>query len=189
MVTRKRHFVVSFFVGAVMLMMIIASAIFFSAIAPNENMDTRTIFVLGCSTKDGYPEAILEERLKKAIEVGQQNPDATIYVSGGYDKGENTSEGDVMKNYLINQGVSNKIVVESQSTSTYENFQYTLGMMDSTDNICVVTSDYHSLRVGLIMARFDVNGSIVKSSIPPSDWVWHWGREILANIKTFFVDW
>ena len=53
---------------------------------------------------DGSMHDILVQRLEKTLEIANQNPDALIIVTGGVPQ-NNKTEGDLMKQWLIEKGV------------------------------------------------------------------------------------
>ena len=83
------------------------------------------IIVLGAGLKGDTPSLALERRLEKAAEYMNKNGNAIAIVSGGQGKGETISEAQAMENYLLNHGIrEDRIIKEDNSTSTYENFEY-----------------------------------------------------------------
>lgn len=94
---------------------------------------------------------LLELRLDKGLSVyekGQKR--AKIIVSGGQGEDEKISEAEAMKRYLLNKGIDESVILlEDQSTSTYENLLYSKKIMDrlSENYTCIfVTNDYHVFR-------------------------------------------
>ena len=87
--------------------------------------------MLGAGLKGDTPSLALERRLEKAAEYMNKNGNAIAIVSGGQGKGETISEAQAMENYLLNHGIrEDRIIKEDNSTSTYENFEYSKLMMD-----------------------------------------------------------
>ena len=77
------------------------------------------IIILGCQVKkDGSLTSLLKSRVDTAIEFSKMQKEKTgkdlIFVpSGGQGKDENISEGQAMKNYLIQNGIKEeKILVQ-----------------------------------------------------------------------------
>ena len=84
-----------------------------------------------------------------------KNGNAIAIVSGGQGKGETISEAQAMENYLLNHGIrEDRIIKEDNSTSTYENFEYSKLVMDEGQAV-FVTNEFHVLRSEL-MAK--ING-------------------------------
>ena len=90
---------------------------------PKANGKYKYVIVLGAKVKRGaIPSKALAFRLNAALDYAKQYPDIQIIVSGGQGPDEDATEASVMKQYLIDRGFpESQIIVEDQSTSTYEN--------------------------------------------------------------------
>jgi len=111
-------------------------------------------------------------------------------VSGGQGFDELISEAEAMKRYLIEKGISpDRIQLEDQSTSTYENLVFSKEIMTIENaNVILVTSDYHMYRAKRIGKRvgFDIQGiSAINST---GERIVRMRREILAVIKDIIVE-
>ena len=84
------------------------------------------IMVLGAGIFTEKVTPMLAERLNRALSVYQHQTDkCKIIVSGGQGPDEPISEALAMQRYLIQHGVpQSSIIMESQSTNTFENFYY-----------------------------------------------------------------
>ena len=84
------------------------------------------IMVLGAGIFTEKVTPMLAERLNRALSVYQHQTDkCKILVSGGQGPDEPISEALAMQRYLIQHGVpQSSIIMESQSTNTFENFYY-----------------------------------------------------------------
>lgn len=148
-----------------------------------------TILVLGGGTKNNRPGAVLKGRLDQALAYAENHPDVNFIVSGGLGFGKTTSEGTIMKNYLMENGIQpERITIEEKATSTYENLLYTKKMIQPDDQVLIVTSDFHLFRTKLIASRVGVEaeglGSPLRISSVPQAHV----REYMAIIKSYFTD-
>jgi uncharacterized SAM-binding protein YcdF (DUF218 family) len=148
-----------------------------------------TILVLGGGTKNNRPGAVLKGRLDQALAYAEIHPDVTFIVSGGLGFGKTTSEGTIMKNYLVENGIEpDRITIEEKATSTYENLLYTKKMIQPDDQVLIVTSDFHLFRTKMIAERVGVEaeglGSPLRISSVPQAHV----REYMAIIKSYFTD-
>ena len=111
------------------------------------------IIVLGCGLMKDKVTPLLASRVDKAIEISKKNPNAKIIMSGGQGEDELCSEAEAMKKYAIARGVEeDRIILEDQSTSTYENLVFSTRLMGSHKKVAIVTTRYHLLRA-LIMSR------------------------------------
>jgi vancomycin permeability regulator SanA len=121
------------------------------------------IIILGCKVnKDKTLPPLLKGRVDKAIEFAKKqkeetNKDITFITSGGKGTDETISEAMAMKNYLIEQGIDkDNIIVEDKSTNTYQNFKYSLELIDKNDpNILFSTTNYHVFRAGNIASKIN----------------------------------
>jgi uncharacterized SAM-binding protein YcdF (DUF218 family) len=133
--------------------------LFFSLITANDHdVDVRKlgspkfILILGSGTPNCQVSKTLAARLDVGLKMAQFQPLAKVMVSGGQDFGLKCTEGQVMAEYLRVKGLdSARIVLEERSTSTFENFKFSLPIMQAlgfqlTDTLLVVTSDFHTLR-------------------------------------------
>lgn len=115
---------------------------------PVENV--RAVMVLGCRVKGEEPSNMLKSRLNAALEVLEDNPGAVCVVSGGKGSGEDISEAEAMRRYLVQNGISGeRIFTEDRSVSTRENFRFSKEIfeeLDISDGIVVATNDFHQYR-------------------------------------------
>lgn len=152
------------------------------------------IMILGAGIKGRNMLLIQLQRTERALEFIKRNPDVKIIVSGGQGKGEDISEAEAMKEYLIKHGVNSKnIIKEEKSKNTMENMKYTSGILNSIDGrgdpkIAVVTSDFHMFRAKFLARRVGLNvegiSAPVNKLLLPNFSV----RECFAIIKSFFID-
>lgn len=116
---------------------------------PKQGADA--VIVLGAAIHGDQPTLTLKNRLNKAIEYAEENPNAIIIVSGGQGPQESVTEAQVMAEYLRQHGISeSRIIQERAATSTYENFVYSKQLLDRIigDDLSIVfiTSDFHIFR-------------------------------------------
>ena len=125
--------------------------------------DKDYIIILGCKIrKDGTLTPILKSRVDRAITFSKMQYEATgkdiIFVpSGGKGNDEVISEGEAIRNYLLNHGISNdNIIVENKSRSTYENIKFSYKLIskkNSNPNIAFSTTNFHVFRAGIIARK------------------------------------
>ena len=122
--------------------------------------DKDYIIILGCRIrKDGTLTPILKNRVDRAINYSKMQYDATgkdiIFIpSGGKGNDEVISEGEAIKNYLLEQGINkNSIIVENKSKNTHENIKFSYRLINKKNksaNIAFSTTNFHVFRAGLI---------------------------------------
>lgn len=144
------------------------------------------ILVLGAQVKGKNLTYALQSRLDTAYEYAVENPESMVIVSGGQGPGEDVTEAYAMAEYLKMKGlVESRLILEDQSTSTYENIEYSKPLMDSTDaNVVLVTNHFHVYRgVGVAKKQGLTNveglGAPTKWYTIPNQYV----REAFAVVK------
>ncbi|MCH5189200.1 MAG: YdcF family protein [Oscillospiraceae bacterium] len=105
------------------------------------------------------PSDQLIERMNRAVVYLKSHLSTKAVCCGGcFRKEQKVSEAQIIKNYLMNNGIEEeRILLEDKSTTTYENFEFALKIIaedstKSTENtkIAYLTSDYHIFRSGII---------------------------------------
>lgn len=151
------------------------------------------IIVLGCQVKGTVPSPFLAARLDEGIRLFKEGYSNYIIVSGGKGTGEEISEAEAMKNYLVTKGIDkNKIIMEDKSLSTMENLGFSKALMDSKGfkNAIIVSNKYHLKRAS-VMARkngiVDASFSGVYVSKYPSFEITGFIREIPALIRLYLL--
>ncbi len=145
----------------------------------------RAVIVLGCQVRGETPSSMLAYRLEAAIDVLNTDTDIICVVSGGKGSGENISEAEAMRRYLVDKGISEeRVVKEDKSVSTRENIRFSseiLSQMGITDNIIIVTNDFHQYRAD-IYARENGFSSVghYSSRTPLRNLLNYWVREWAA---------
>ncbi len=164
----------------------------------NISSDCDYMIILGAAVKGSTPSLTLKGRLDTALDyMNKTKKIPYVVLSGGKGSSENISEASAMKNYLIQNGVSqSKIIVEDKSTNTFENFIYSKEKIENYShskvdslNIKVITTDFHALRSSLIARRVGYNDiSFYCSKSLPQFIPTYYTREFFAFIKTLIFD-
>ena len=125
----------------------------------HDETDTETpvsaVVILGAGVNGTEPSLSLYVRLTAALDYLDGKPEIPIVVTGGQGGGEDVTEARCMADWLIARGVAEeRIYLEEQATNTRENVEFSRAMLngigiDTTDNIAVVTADYHLYRASL----------------------------------------
>lgn len=115
--------------------------------------EPKVVIVLGCQVRGEEPSSMLAYRLIAAIEVLEANPEAVCVVSGGQGSGESISEAEAMYRFLLDRGIpESRIIREDKSVSTRENIRFSAALLSErgiTDNIVIVTNDFHQYRADI----------------------------------------
>src|SRR5699024_6136132 len=143
-ITKEVKFIYIFLIGvfSIVILLGIDIKIFGSKAIPKRS---DCIIVLGCSVYGTVPSPFLKGRLQHATGLYSEGYADYIIVSGGQGAGEDISEAEAMKNYLLIHGMDeNKIIVEDRSTSTYENLKYSKEEMDkrSLRDAIIVSNEF-----------------------------------------------
>ncbi|OUQ35305.1 YdcF family protein [Faecalibacterium sp. An122] len=87
---------------------------------------------------NGTPSAGMLSRLERGLEMAKKFPDAKIILSGGDVRTEYT-EASVMKQWLLDQGVSeDRLILDEKARDTYGNAIGTLGILEDMDAHSVI---------------------------------------------------
>ena len=129
----------------------------------NSGEDTDYLLVLGAKVKPWGPSLSLRNRIDAAYDYLTAHPDCTAILSGGKGDDEHISEAQCMFESLTAMGIDeNRLWMEDQSTSTWENLKFTLALIqEKTGNtpatMALVTSEYHLFRAGLFADRLGLD--------------------------------
>ncbi len=114
--------------------------------------DIDCILVLGCKVNaNGAPSHMLEDRLRRAVELYQAGAAPKLLMSGDHGT-EPYNEVQTMKQYAMDAGISSSdIFMDHAGFSTYESI-YRAKEVFQADRILIVTQEYHLYRA-LYIAR------------------------------------
>ncbi len=128
----------------------------------------RCTIVLGSGLKKGNQlTSTLIERLTLAEKLYQGE---TVILSGGQTAHETAAEADVMKAWLLKNGIipEDKLLLERESVNTRQNLRNTRQLypdkLNPADKLRIVTSDFHCWRVSRLAAKFGLSGAAVCGS-------------------------
>ncbi|WP_291650900.1 YdcF family protein [Clostridium sp.] len=189
--------IIKCFIAIILLIfIIIESAI---VIFPKNNKNySEYVIVLGAGVKGEKPSLTLRQRLDKTIEyINNQDKEPKIIVSGGQGRGEDISEAQAMKKYLVDNGVKEELIImEDKSTSTNENLIFSKEILESSTkreigdiNIKIITSDFHAFRSNMIAKNLGYKDiSLYTNGTFPALIPVMYSREFLAVIKSYLID-
>lgn len=181
-------------IGIIIFIIVEATIIIF----PKQNNSySNYVVILGAGVKGETPSLTLVQRLEKAIEyVNSQKKEVKIIVSGGQGSGEDISEAEAMKRYLVDNGIENEIIMEDKSTNTRENLLFSKEIIEKDSNkniedisVKIITSDFHAFRSNLIAKSLEYKNSTfltnntLEALIPVM-----YTREFFALIKYFLTE-
>ena len=166
-----------------MLVGAIAAGLIAAGYKPEPDKDF--MIILGCGLKkDGTPTPLLQGRIDRALrfyheQKEQTGKELTFVVSGGKGSDEVIAESASMKQYLLEQGISEeRIIEEGMSASTLENMKFSKDKITATGmdgKIAFATTNYHVFRSGLCARRVKMRavgvGAKTKWYFWPNAWV------------------
>ena len=131
---------------------------------PRFNQDF--IIVLGAGLIDGEKVSpLLAKRIDCALsfykEQKKQHKAPKLIMSGGQGADEKVSEAIAMKRYAVSKNISEEdILVETNSTSTFENMKFSNEMIHARKekaNVIFSSNNYHIFRAGLLARKAGVH--------------------------------
>ncbi len=148
--------------------------------------NVQTAIVLGAKIEeDASPAPALKARLDRVIELYETGHIEKIVVTGGQGSDEPVTESSAMQQYLIERGVSSEqIVLESRSTSTYENLANARYVIEER-HVYIVSSDFHLKRARYLAEKVGFTPVMIAAPTPPSVASKAHVRETLALLKTW----
>ena len=120
---------------------------------PKENVEY--MVVLGAKVRPDGPSVSLMDRIYAARDYMTEHPDVIAVVSGGQGPDEHMSEARCMYEQLTALGIDpDRIWMEDKATSTWENLNFTLALIEERTGkrpvkMGILSSEYHLFRAGL----------------------------------------
>ena len=168
-------------VGVVTAATLVGIMIKYSFASPPENA---TVVILGCRVHGTRPSTMLYDRMNTALKYIKENPDSYIIASGGKGQGEDISEAQAIKTYLLDQGVAKeKIFVEDKSVNTDENIKFSSKIIEDNNlntKIAVATDSFHQFRAWYFAKENGFESSAISCK---TRWYFsasYYSRELLA---------
>lgn len=148
---------------------------FFVAVNPGSagSTDNTYVLLLGCQVRNDGPSPTLRERINRAYSYLQDNPDTICIVTGGKGSDEIMSEAQCMKSELTAMGIDeNRIWPEDKATSTIENLQYSMELIQektgtSPSHITIISSETHLFRAGMMAKNLGLTATGIPAVTKP----------------------
>ena len=113
----------------------------------NTSAPVTHVVVLGMALENGKPTEDLKKRISTAEKYLERNKDAVLILTGGNPGEDGRTEAAVMRDLMLEDGISpEKMLLEDQATTTKENFENTVKIMDPEEPILLISSNYHMQR-------------------------------------------
>lgn len=125
----------------------------------DEAQPADAIVVLGAAQYSGHPSPVLKARLDHALDLWRRNPAGILIFTGGFGRGDTTSEAEVGRAYAKKHGVPDSaIMVENTGRTTSESMSSVAGILrERHASTAVLVSDpFHMLRLWLIAKRLGI---------------------------------
>jgi len=149
------------------------------------------IIVMGSKAEDNKPGPDLEKRIDRTLSYAREN-DYKKIIASGYSYGKSKSEGLIIKEKLIKNGLEpSSIMVEDQARNTYENLKNSFEVIDQLEedgDILIISSNYHMARIKLLSKRLDRSIYTLGARTPLKRIIFSYGREVLALYKSLIFD-
>ena len=148
--------------------------------------DIDAIVVLGCKVNGNNPSLMLQYRLDKAVEI-YHNLDTKIILTGDHGN-KNYDEVNVMKDYILNEDISDKdIFLDHAGFNTYDSI-YRIKNVFNAKKIIIVTQKYHLYRSLYIANSLGIEAYGIAAEDIPYKFIMLKNkiREILSRDKNFF---
>ena len=155
MVYKAAMTVFSTLFGLVLGVCLVTEAIVIRASFGSPDTSCSYIVVLGAKVNGASPSISLSDRIDAAYRYLTENPDTVAILSGGKGEDEGISEAQCMFNELTRMGIDgNRLLQEDKATSTWENIQFSLDIIEEKTGtrpatIGLLSSEYHLFRASL----------------------------------------
>ena len=177
--------------AAVIAPLIFGCVLFACGAKDNADGSEKAVIVLGCGIDGERVSPKLARRLDKAIEYFNEHPDKPVIVSGGQGVHDDIPESTAMKRYLVSKGVPDGMIIEeSNSTSTFENFEYSKDIADTLpggDKIVFVTSRFHIYRASRYAAGAGFEAHHIGARVPFYELPANYLCEMLAIVAEYVI--
>ncbi|MBO5248452.1 MAG: YdcF family protein [Clostridia bacterium] len=155
----------------------------------------QTVIVLGCSVRGETPSLMLRYRLEAALEWMTMHPNSVAVLCGGQGEGEDISEAECMKRWLMQHGIDeSRLKKEDTSTNTRENIRNAKKIVDdNTDDptqAVVVSTGFHLFRSKRICESegFSAYGIAAKMPELPFFHLNYYCREFASVLKMYLQE-
>ena len=113
--------------------------------------------------------------------------DIIFVPSGGQGSNEIVSEGECIGNYLESIGIpKERIIVESESATTYENFRNSYELMNKENGepmVAFSTTNFHVFRAGMLANSMGIAAEGIGAPTKSYFWINAFIREYVATIS------
>lgn len=147
------------------------------------------VLVLGAGVRGSEPSEILQDRIDQAYSYLSKNPDVICVATGGKGSDENISEAQCIYDHLVAMGIDgSRIWLEEQATSTIENFNYSITLIQEKtgtvpQSVTILSNEFHLFRAGWMAADCGLEADFIAA--PTSNgWI-----RVSYTIREVFAFW
>lgn len=127
----------------------------------DEARPAQAIVVLGAAQYNGRPSAVLKARLDHAADLYKRHLAPVVWVTGGGQPGDRTTEASASADYLHTVGVPDSAIQrEVQGTSSWQSLAAAAAIMKQhgVRDVILVSDPFHSLRIKAIASELGLVG-------------------------------
>ncbi|WP_181592546.1 DUF92 domain-containing protein [Paenibacillus sp. YN15] len=153
------------------------------------------LLILGARVKGETVTLSLKSRLDRGVEYMNRYPEAKAVLSGGQGPGEEMTEAETMRRYMVGRGIAeNRLILEQYSTDTYENMWFSKEVLNEQGvdlnavSVTVITNDFHMLRAKMLAKRAGFKVTGYSSRTPEFTVPKAYTRELAAFVKSYIFD-
>lgn len=184
----KKHPILSGFL--IFLTLLVLAAVLTGAVimdaADGSTGEFKHLIVLGTAVNGTEPSLMLADRIEAAGNYLEENQDVMCIVSG-YQSGEgNISEAQCMYNELTEMGIApDRIIMEDKATSTEENLEYSLALIEEIsgsrpETVGILSSEMHLYRASMFADEQDVTAYMIPAETSDTGtFIYYFIREIV----------
>lgn len=148
----------------------------------------KTAIVLGAALWENEPSPALKERLLRAKELIDEGKVERLILSGGLGSRDQLTEAEAMRRFLVSKGVPNeRILLETESHNTFANIQNSAKLLDGSNEVILVTHDYHMYRALQIAKELQLTAVPYPAHSQVLFGPYHKLRETLAIMKYYIT--
>ncbi len=144
---------ISLAVSLALVLYFVATYVSVRAVGESSSTDSAdVIVVMGAAQYDGVPSALLEARLRNALDMFEAKRAPLIAVTGGKQVGDRFTEAAASRRWLMDRGVpAESIVSETLGSSTWQSLMNIAPVLRERDvrSVIVSTSRWHVQRTVL----------------------------------------
>lgn len=182
-----RYVVLIIFISLIFIFIILEGFIVKDSIKKDNYEYTDYVIVLGARVKGTKLSLTLSHRLDTAYDYLIKNVESKAVLAGGQGPGEDISEAEAMKKYLIQKGIDeDRLIMENKSTNTQENIKNSFEIIEETNEnsaVTIVTSDFHVYRAKGIANKYFQEVQGIPTETHPPLIIHYYVREFFAVVK------